>query len=82
MFDPDATGKVKVSVFEEEILVKIGEPMDEKEVFFQRLSTPFRSPSYVQVADTMKNLADSGAVEGEELVYEIFVTWIMDQLNK
>merc|ERR1712199_96649 len=52
-------------VFEKEILVKIGEPMSEKEV-----------------ADTMKNLAESGAVAGEEIEYEKFVTWVMEQLHK
>merc|ERR1712224_420491 len=53
VFDPDSTGKIKYEVFEKEILVKIGEPMSEKEV-----------------ADTMKNLAESGAVAGEEIEYE------------
>jgi len=65
VFDPDGTGKVKYDTFEKEILVKIGEPMNEREV-----------------ADTLKNLAESGAVEGDEINYGTFVDWIMDQLNK
>merc|ERR1711904_195295 len=65
VFDPDGTGKVSYETFEKEILVKIGEPMDEKEV-----------------ADTLKNLAESGAVEGDEIRYDVFVDWIMDQLQK
>merc|ERR1711981_1322573 len=65
VFDPDSTGKIKYEVFEKEILVKIGEPMSEKEV-----------------ADTMKNLAESGAVEGDQIRYDVFVDWIMDQLQK
>merc|ERR1712093_837887 len=60
VFDPDGTGKVSYETFEKEILVKIGEPMDEREV-----------------ADTLKNLAESGAVEGDDIVYERFVEWIM-----
>merc|ERR1712010_251183 len=32
VFDPNGTGTVPVKVFQEEILVKIGEPMDEREV--------------------------------------------------
>merc|ERR1712070_378027 len=35
-----------------------------------------------ECADTLKNLAESGAVEGDEIVYEKFVDWIMTQLNK
>ena len=30
----------------------------------------------------MRNLNESGAVEGDEIQYEVFVNWIMDQLNK
>merc|ERR1711988_15711 len=70
VFDPaPSTGKIKKSIFKDEILTKIGEKMDAKEV-----------------ADTMKNLEESGAVVGEgdeeEIVYEKFVEWIMTQLNK
>merc|ERR1711918_65768 len=65
VFDPDGTGKVPVDTFEKEILVKIGELMDEREV-----------------AVTLKNLTESGAIEGDEINYEAFVTWIMEQLNK
>jgi Ca2+-binding EF-hand superfamily protein len=65
VFDTEGTGRVSYKTFEEEILVKIGEPMDEKEV-----------------ADTLRNLNESGAVEGDEIQYEVFVTWIMDELNK
>merc|ERR1712086_933249 len=63
VFDPDNLGHVPLDTFEKEILVKIGEPMDDKEV-----------------ADTMKNLTESGAIEGNDIRYEIFVTWIMEQL--
>merc|ERR1711903_8929 len=51
VFDPEGSGKVKYDTFEKEILVKIGEPMNEREV-----------------ADTLKNLAESGAVEGDDIV--------------
>ena len=40
------------------------------------------APANAQVADTMRNLNESGAVEGDEIQYEVFVNWIMDQLNK
>merc|ERR1711904_524105 len=45
VFDTEGAGRVSYKTFEEEILVKIGEPMDEKEV-----------------ADTLRNLNESGAV--------------------
>merc|ERR1711865_629717 len=65
VFDPNGTtGKVSLEVFRDEILVKIGEPMDDKEV-----------------QDTMKNLAESGAIEGDDIQYQVFVDWIMEQLN-
>merc|ERR1711988_484431 len=65
VFDPDSTGKVSYETFEKEILVKIGEPMEPKEV-----------------SDTLKNLAESGAVEGDDIRYDVFVDWIMEQLQK
>ena len=87
MFDTEGTGKVSYETFEKEILVKIGEPMDEKEVaitccFFWHEHVVPDTSFLLQVADTLRNLNESGAVEGNEIQYEVFVTWIMDQLNK
>merc|ERR1711934_23454 len=65
VFDPDQTGSIPFDLFKNEILVKIGEPMNEQEV-----------------ADTLANLEASGAKDGDDIKYEVFVNWVWDQLKK
>eukprot|EP00656_Telonema_subtile_P018482 TRINITY_DN19_c0_g1_i1.p1 TRINITY_DN19_c0_g1~~TRINITY_DN19_c0_g1_i1.p1 ORF type:complete len:152 (+),score=55.00 TRINITY_DN19_c0_g1_i1:190-645(+) len=65
VFDPEDTGKIPFDLFKNEILTKIGEPMEEQEM-----------------ADTLSNLEASGAKEGDDIRYSVFVDWIWDQLKK
>merc|ERR1712195_119727 len=65
VFDPEETGKIPFDLFKNEILSKIGEPMEESEM-----------------VDTLANLEASGAKEGDEIRYAVFVDWIWDQLKK
>merc|ERR1712194_231589 len=65
VFDPEETGKIPFDLFKNEILPKIGEPMEDQEM-----------------SDTLANLEASGAKEGDEIRYEVFVNWIWEQLSK
>eukprot|EP00658_Telonema_sp_P-2_P045568 TRINITY_DN3354_c0_g2_i8.p1 TRINITY_DN3354_c0_g2~~TRINITY_DN3354_c0_g2_i8.p1 ORF type:complete len:159 (+),score=87.10 TRINITY_DN3354_c0_g2_i8:46-477(+) len=64
VFDPEHTGKIPFDLFKNEILTKIGEPMEEQEL-----------------ADTLANLESSGARDGDDIKYAVFVDWIWDQLR-
>jgi len=66
VFDPDNTGRISVEMFEKEILQEIGEKMDDEK----------------ERADTMKNLEESGAQQGDDIEYAVFVDWVWTQLGR